>query len=436
MIPNDYSFPRIRWAMLSLFILLTLVIELQWLTHAPIARVAETFYADQLAMYSWLSIDSLALIYMLIFLVLCLPASYVIDTYGIRIGLGLGAALTILGGAIKGGLGGSLFWVFIGQVLLAIAQPFVLNAVTAFSVRWFPLRERGAVAGLLALAQYLGILTVMLLSPALVNNSLSDPDYGQGVDRMLFLYMIPTVTIGLLVLIFLKEKPADLPYDLQKERLSFRQGLAHMFRLKDALIVMLLFTVGLGIFNAVSSLVDAIAANLQIEDSDGLIGGIMIIGGIIGAIILPILSDYYRKRKLFLVICMAGAVPALFGLAYAQEITQFMQWDEVYTYSLALASSFGLGFFIMSAGPIGFQYTAEITTPTPESTSQGILLLVGQVSGIAAVIVMSMDDNQLLDPLMKVFAFLLLGAFILVVNLKESRVIVQGVSEGGNSNGS
>ena len=179
MIPSDYSFPRIRWAMLTLFIMLTLVIELQWLTHAPIARVAQTFYADDLATYTWLSIDGLALIYMLIFLILCLPASYVIDTYGIRTGLGLGATLTIVGGAIKGMMGGSLLWVFVGQMLLAIAQPFVLNAVTAFSVRWFPLSERGAVAGFLALAQYLGILTVMLLSPALVNNSLSDPDYGR-----------------------------------------------------------------------------------------------------------------------------------------------------------------------------------------------------------------------------------------------------------------
>jgi len=47
--------------MLVIFMFITIVIELQWLTHAPIARVAENFYDYQLQIRSWLSIDSIAL---------------------------------------------------------------------------------------------------------------------------------------------------------------------------------------------------------------------------------------------------------------------------------------------------------------------------------------------------------------------------------------
>jgi len=42
-------------------------------------------------------------------------------------------------------------------------------------------------------------------------------------------------------------------------------------------------------------------------------------------------------------------------------------------------------FFRLSAWPIGFQWGAEITRQTPEGTSIGLLLLMGQTSGIAFI---------------------------------------------------
>ena len=418
-----YKYPIKRWFTLLIFMFLSVVIQLQWLTHAPISRVAEVFYGDQLLAYSFLSIDSLAVVYMFVFLALCLPASYFIDTYGIKKGIGLGAILTIIGVLIKGLSGHSFITVFIGQAILAAAQPFILNGVTAFSLRWFPINERAIVAGLLALAQYIGILLAMLITPMLVGSVLGEDNYGTGIDKMLLIYMIPTIIAAVLILLFLQEKPKDLPHEINNERLNFKKGILHMLKLKDAILILIIFTIGLGIFNAVSSLVDSISANLNIKDSDGLIGGLMIIGGIIGAIIIPILSDYFLKRKLFLVLCLALAAPALTGLAYAVEISSFLELNSSQTYNFVLASSFLLGMSIMSAGPIGFQYTAEITSPTPESTSQGILLLVGQISGIAMVTLMSINNNEYLDLMMKMFVPLTVVAFILILFTKESKVI-------------
>lgn len=417
---KKFIYPKSRWFMLILFMFITIVVEMQWLTHAPIARVAEKFYGDQLHNYSWLTIDTIAVVYMFVFIIMCLPASYIIDTFGIRIGVGIGAILAIIGVLIKGFGGYSLLLVFIGQFILAIAQPFILNGVTAFSARWFPLKERAMVAGLAALAQYLGILIVMILTPKLVESSIKNPNYGSGIDTMLLIYMVPTIIAGLFILLFFREQPKNLPFHVKSKRLSFKKGLIHMMKIKDALLILVLFTIGLGIFNAVSSLVDSISANLNIEDSDGLIGGVMIIGGIIGAIIIPFLSDYYQKRKIFLVICMAGAIPAIFGLSYATEISNYFQLTIENTYNLALVSSFILGMCIMSAGPIGFQYTAEITAPTPESTSQGVLLLVGQISGIIMITLMSMNNNSYLQNMMKIFVLLAIIIFILTLFLKES----------------
>ena len=49
---------------------------------------------------------------------------------------------------------------------------------------------------------------------------------------------------------------------------------------------------------------------------------------------------------------------------------------------MVLISGMAFGFFLLSSGPIGFQYGAEITYPVSEGTSNGFLLLAGQVSGI------------------------------------------------------
>ena len=36
-----------RWVVLGAFMLASMMVNIQWLTHAPVARAAETFYAGQ-----------------------------------------------------------------------------------------------------------------------------------------------------------------------------------------------------------------------------------------------------------------------------------------------------------------------------------------------------------------------------------------------------
>jgi hypothetical protein len=174
----------------------------------------------------------------------------------------------------------------------------------------------------------------------------------------------------------------------------------------------------------IRSVIEGLAFNSRwmlesIEKKVGCSGPVRFVGGgVAGALVLPLLSDRFMKRKLFLVINMAGMVPALAGLAFADRLSGSP--ETVYT--IALVSASLLGFFVMSAGPIGFQYAAEITWPLPESGSQG-LLLAGQISGIAFTALMSIGANRLLKTMMVVFAVLSVVSFLLVLALKESPLI-------------
>ncbi len=407
---------RYRWAVLAAFFLLTAVSQIQWLTHAPVARAAAVFYSGQITEGSFINIDFIAMSYMLIFLIMCIPASYVIDTYGIRKGLGIGAVAMIVFALVKGIFADSFMIVVVSQIGLAAAQPFILNAVTALTVRWFPLRERAMAAGIAALAQYIGIIIAMGLTPLIVDTSPDSATYGAGMDSMLLTYGLITAGAGIISLLIIREKPPTPPSESEYRHLKFFDGFRHIFGRKDMVILLILFFIGLGLFNAVSSMVDAIAGYIGVDDSNGMIGVLMLAGGVIGAVILPILSDTFRKRKLFLVICLSGMVPGVAGLTFARYLSSGPEG----AYIVALVSSFILGFFIMSAGPIGFQYAAEVSYPAPESSSQGMLLFVGQISGLVFTYLMSRRGNVYLPLVMNIFVVLAFITFILVLLLKES----------------
>jgi len=412
---RENPYPIYRYVILAAFMLITIAIEIQWLTHAAVARPAELFYSGQFNPESFLNIDFLAMVYMLAFLVMSFPASYVIDTYGIRTGLAIGAILLAGFSLAKAAFASSFTGVLIAQTGLAMAQPFILNGVTAVTARWFPLYERGMAAGLLALAQYVGIIIAMLVTPLLVGSDPSEAGYGTGFEKMLWIYGIISVVAALISLLLIRNRKEEDGKEAP-ERYAFGKGLRHILANRDMRITIFLFLIGLGIFNAISSMTDSIAERAGVEDSDGLIGGVMLIGGIIGAVVIPTLSDRFKKRKPFLVLCISGMLPAVAVLAFAGNLAD----DPVSVYRISLAASFTLGFFVMSAGPLGFQYAAEVSHPAPESTSQGILLWVGQLTGMIFVAGMSIRENQYLGIFMNIFVILSVLCLLAVLILRES----------------
>lgn len=353
-------------------------------------------------------IDLLSIVFMGVFLLVCIPASYIIDTYGCRIGIGIGAVLTGLFGLLKGVFAADYTMVLVAQMGLAVAQPFLLNPVTKLAGQWFPINERAMAVGLATLAQFLGIIIAMVATPLLVAK---DAEGAYHLSFMLLFYGGISAGAAALSLIFLREKPPTPPCVGEPEaKVQVFTGIKQLFGQRDMLIMMVIFFFGLGMFNAISTCIDQICEvkGLTTEQT-GMIGGMMLIAGIIGAVILPLLSDKLRKRKLFIILAMVCMMPGLVGLTLFSS------------YPLLLASSFVMGFFLLGAGaPVGFQYTAEVTHPVPESTSQGLILLAGQFSGILFII--GMNALGMIPSLLVFIGFALVNV-ILSFMLHESTMI-------------
>ena len=382
--------------------------QLLWITFAPITVDAAAFFK-----VSDLMIGLLSMSFMIVYILVSIPASWIIDTYGIKIGAGAGALLTGFFGLMRGWAGADFNLVMMAQIGIAIGQPFLLNAITKLAAVWFPMEERATAAGLGTLSMYIGILAGMVITPILLAS--------KGLSVLMYGYGLFAASVALLFLIFAKNKPASPPCEVEgDERVLAMEGFRLMFRSRDFWLLMVIFFIGLGVFNSVTTWIENILMPRGFSAVQaGNTGGIMIAGGILGALIMPFLSDYYRRRTPFIRLALVGATLGLTGLTFSTS------------YPMLLASGAMLGFFLLSSGPIGFQYGAEVTYPASEGASNGWLLLMGQVSGIAFIFGMdsfrSEASGSMTLPLLGLI-MLMLVSLLLSAGLKESKLLMENAS--------
>src|SRR5512141_1140005 len=255
-----------RWVVLLAFMGVIAVNQMLWITFAAVRTESMQFYQ-----VSDLSIGLLSLIFMVVYILVSFPASWIIDTYGLRAGVGIGAALTGVFGIVRG-LGANHYgWVLAAQIGIAVGQPFVLKAVTTVAARWFPMKERATASGLGSLAIYLGILAGIALTPFLVLRS--------GMAGMLNMYGIVSAIAMFVFLIFARERPPSPPCPPEQEARSLViDGLTKMIRQRDFILLMAIFFVGLGVFNAITTWIEQILAPRGFTSTQaGVAGGMMIL---------------------------------------------------------------------------------------------------------------------------------------------------------------
>ena len=402
---SNFKVYSIRWIMLGVYMLMVAVNQLLWITFAPITGDATKYYG-----VTDLKIGILSMCFMIVYIFVSIPASWIIDKYGIRIGVGIGAAFTGVFGLVRGFAGADYNWLLIAQIGIAIGQPFILNAITKLAARWFPIEERATATGLGTLAMYVGILAGMTLTPYLT--------IGSGISGMLYIYGIISIVTAVIFIILIKERPVTAPCRPdQEERSLVFDGFKQTLRNKDFIWLMVIFFIGLGVFNSVTTWIEDILRPRGFSAPQaGITGGIMIVGGVIGALIIPILSDRYKRRIPFIIIALAGATIGLIGITFATS------------YWLLLTAGTVLGFFLLSSGPIGFQYGAEITYPASEGTSNGMLLMMGQVSGIAFIFAMDSLKSPSTGSMTKsliVLIILMVISLLISLRLKESKILIR-----------
>ena len=412
---------RYRWLILFSLMLLVLAVEIQWMNLAPIGRVANLYYTGQLFMEFSSPVDLLSLTYMLVFVLASIPSSYAIHRFGINISTRIACSLIIFASLSKAIYVANFPIFLFSQFIMAIAQALVLNSITEIVSRWFSIRERGMAVGLVSASQYLSLGIVMVFSPLLVVNDADSALYGNGFEKMIVIYSIICSVFALVAAVLIREKPPTPSSLFQADaQASFFHSLLVMNANPSLRGLIVIFSIGWGVLMTFLSKVDLVSSLMGFPDSNGIIGIALLGGGMVGAIVMPSLSDRFRKRKLFFVLCSICSIPGLLLLLFSQKIGQ----EVLSPWLVAIIGTALFGFCVLSSIPIGLQYAAELGQGVSEEIIQALLMLCSQASGSIIMLVTIFSEGLYTERLLVVLATMLFAAMVGSTFLKESPLIV------------
>ena len=396
---TDYKLYSYRWVVLAVFMFINLTIQILWITYAPITGPSAAFYG-----VTDLQIGLLAMSFMIAFIPLSLPVAWVIDTYGFKLAVSIGCVLMGVFGLLRGFAGTSYSLVLWSTIGIAVAQPFLLNAWTKVPANWFGVGERATAVGLITLANLVGTALGLVLTPMLTETI--------SLPTVQLIYGSIAAFSAVLFILLAREIPPTPPGPAGSElRALMLDGLKHAFTVRSFWLYLFVSFIGLGIFNGVTTWVENIIRPRGFSPTDaGALGALMLVGGILGAVIIPPFSDKQRKRQPFILLGLLLAIPGLIGLTYATNS------------GLLFGSAFVMGFFLVSTSPIGMQYAAEVTQPTPEGTSNGLIQLFGQASVVFVYIMEALKTpNGSFTPALLLAIGLLVISALLVTQMRDSQ---------------
>eukprot|EP00039_Didymoeca_costata_P005797 m.84733 g.84733 ORF g.84733 m.84733 type:complete len:468 (+) comp12978_c0_seq1:206-1609(+) len=374
---------RRRWLTLSIVLLLQMSNAMLWLAYSPIANIAAEHYNTSAQTINWLS-----LLFMVVYIPIGPVAMWCLDTKGLRYSLILASAINMVGAWIR--FAGEqlhhpdakLSAQFVGSFFAAAAQPLILGCPTLLAGTWFGEAERAMANTIMSISNPLGIAIASVISPIIVSKP-------SEMGTLMMVFAIPA-TVGFVVCVFLfKDKPPTPPSaSAHEESHPFFEGLRLVFRSPAFVMLFLAFGIGLGIFNAVSTLLAQMIAPQGYTPNDaGTFGGILIGSGLVGAGIAGAVLD------------CTGAFLTVERLSYWSATATFVLFtlaNKPDRWALMAAACGGMGFFCFAVLPTSLELGVEITYPIGEATSAGFLFLGGNIFGILFILLM---EYPLLGPL-------------------------------------
>jgi len=397
---GEYKSYRYRWVVLAVYMYIAALTQLFWLNFAGITTFLEG------PPFGWpdSSVMWLALVFPLVYVFVSIPAGVLIDRKGFKYGVGIGALFTGVFAMLRLVNTDSFTVLLISQIGIAVGQPFVLNGITKLVATWFPQKEEATAVGLGSLALLVGMMVGLGATPALVQYL--------GLQTMLLIYGVLGVLGILLFFSLVKAHPATPPREIEvQQEITGWQGIKHILKMRDFVILGFIALIGIGVFNGLATWLEKILNELhEIPMTDaGLISAILVFSGIVGCIVIPMVSDRIMKRKPFLMLASAIGAVCIIALMAAKG------------FASNTVNGIFLGFFLISALPIMLTMSAEITGARFAGISVGYLQLLGNAAAVAIVPIMESIHGltgQYILPL-ALIAGLLGISFVLTLVIRE-----------------
>jgi predicted MFS family arabinose efflux permease len=366
------------WRVIVAYGLVCAATQVLWLTYAAITTATARRYGVSVSAVGWL-----AEIFPLLYVVLAIPAGMLLDRW-FRPALAAGGALVAGGGLLR--LGGETFaWAMAGQVLVAVAQPIVLSAVSKLAGEYLPAEQRADGIALGSAGSFVGMLLALLLGPTLGAHG--------HLERLLVVEAV-LAAIPAVALAFVLRRPGHA----SDEHAAIEGNAARaLWRLAPMRTLCGLVFLGFGVFVALATWLQTLLHPSGVSEaaSGGLLVG-MIVAGVIGCAALPALIARRNTERGFMrtVVIVACLGCVVLGVA---------PWLGVR--ALAVVA---MGVVLLPALPV-ILTAAEQLAGAAAGTAGAIVWMAGNLGGLAVALLVQILVHHPLAAFLAMAAVSLLG---------------------------
>ncbi|XP_074471408.1 choline/ethanolamine transporter FLVCR1 [Sebastes fasciatus] len=421
---------RRRFAVLAVFSLYSLVNAFQWIQYSIITHVFTRYYRVTNDKVDWLS-----MVYMVTYIPLIFPATWLLDRRGLRLTALLGSGLNCAGAWLKCvSVSPERFGVTVtAQVVCSVAQVFILGLPSRVASVWFGPREVSTACATAVLGNQLGTAIGFLLPPVLVPTTDDDELTGHNISIMFYGTAAVSTALFLLAVIVIKDRPLLPPSHAQAvlpacppEDYSYRRSIMNLIKNKAFVLLLVSYGIMTGSFYSVSTLLNQMimACYQNQEMNAGRIGLTLVVAGMVGSILCGLWLDHTKTYKMTTLIVYIMSFLGMLVFTFTLNLNNII---------LVFFTAGSLGFFMTGYLPLGFEFGVEITYPESEGTSSGLLNAFAQLFGIIFTLIQGKltTDYSALAGNLFLCAWIFVG--ILLTALIKSELKRHNVNMGADS---
>jgi len=198
-----------RYLILSMFVTLHMTKSFQWICLSSVTNVVARFYrVDNLAI-NWTTI-----LFMVTFLILAMPVSWLMEKIGLRRAVLIGTIGVTLGVIIKcfSCNHDGFFYCMLGHLIVGLAEPFFFSSYSQVASVWFPDDQVAMATAWSVNGEQMGLALGFIIPPIMIG---SDPENDQAIQTGLFRLFVAVAIITtintILIVLYFDEKPELAP---------------------------------------------------------------------------------------------------------------------------------------------------------------------------------------------------------------------------------
>ncbi|MEO8760439.1 MAG: MFS transporter [Bacteroidia bacterium] len=391
---SNFKNPK-RWAVLMAYFGVAAMCQMLWLNLAPLISFIQLKYSVSENMAS-----SLLLSFPLLYVILSLHSGTMIDRKGYRYVIILGSVISCVFACVRC-FDSNFYILVIGQTGIAIGQPYIINGISKLVSDWFDKEETAMATGIGTAGMLIGMALGMGLTPAL-NESL-------GFSTTMAVFAVVSVVLTFIFILFGKENNLS---KIKAVTVSAMTEIKSLLKSRNLVFLFIICFFALGVFNGLTTWLEPIVKPNGINaEQAGMVGAFLIIGGIVGSVIIPTISDKLKVRKPFLALCCLAALIIVYPLCTLTSLNMLYVLGGL------------MGFFFLPGYALLMSMCEEIAGSEKAGTATGILMMAGNAGGVVVIALMPIINGANTfwnNSIYLMIALLAVALTLVLAGLKES----------------